>query len=379
MRTIRGKIFTAEKTFKYGEVTLSENLIEKVKLCEQSELNEDEQQQIIIPGLVDIHMHGANGYDGCTCDEEGLRSIADYEKENGVTSFCLATMTLAESSLSSICSRISEQIGRIEGIEGIYLEGPFIAKTKAGAQNPEHVKAPDYAMLERLQKCSDGRIKVITVAPELEGAIDFIKKVTAMGTEMEYNNPTVAIAHTDADAKQTREAFEAGASQVTHLYNAMTPMSHREPGVPGAAADSKDVMVELICDGIHVDPVMVRNTFKLFGADRIILISDSMEATGKPDGEYMLGDMKVIKNGSRAVLKDNADTIAGSVTNLFQCMVNAIKFGIRPEEAIAAATINPAKAIGIYDKVGSIEAGKKANLILLDRGYSHLATIFNQN
>ncbi len=200
-----------------------------------------------------------------------------------------------------------------------------------------------------------------------------------MGTEMEYNNPTVAIAHTDADAKQTREAFEAGASQVTHLYNAMTPMSHREPGVPGAAADSKDVMVELICDGIHVDPVMVRNTFKLFGADRIILISDSMEATGKPDGEYMLGDMKVIKNGSRAVLKDNADIIAGSVTNLFQCMVNAIKFGIRPEEAIAAATINPAKAIGIYDKVGSIEAGKKANLILLDRGYSRLATIFNQN
>ncbi len=228
---------------------------------------------------------------------------------------------------------------------------------------------PDFSFFEELQEAEDGAIKVATVAPEKRGAIEFISKVAGKGTR-------VSLAHTSATDAETKKAFDAGAKQVTHLYNAMPTMSHREPGVVGAAADHDEVMVELICDGIHVDPVMVRNTFRLFGEDRIILISDSMEATGMPDGEYMLGDQAVIKNGSKATLKDG--TIAGSVTNLYQCMLNAIAFGIKPEIAIEAATKNPAKAIGVYDQIGSIEAGKEAHLLLTDSEFNLIDVIMNE-
>lgn len=383
MRKIRGKIFTSKNIFEYGEVTVEGKVISEVKLCNKDDLTKEEQEQRIIPGLVDIHMHGACGRDVCSCDDEGLRNIAEYERQNGVTSICLATMTLDEKTLIDICKKHSLYIKNINNemlsndffsdIEGIYLEGPFIAEAKAGAQNPEHIRKPDINLYDELQKASGGLIKVVTIAPEVEGAIEFIKHVTGNTTKdksdyQDVEQCIVSIAHTSALAYEVREAFVAGASQVTHLYNAMTQMSHREPGVPGEAADHEKVMVELICDGIHIDPVMVRNTYKLFGASRIILVSDSMEATGMPDGNYILGDQKVIKKGNRATLEDG--TIAGSVTNLYECMRNVISYGIRVEDAVMTATVNPAKQIGIYDKVGSLEAGKIANILIMDNQFN---------
>lgn len=383
MRKIRGKIFTAKNIFEYGEVTVEGKVISEVKLCNKDDLTKEEQEQRIIPGLVDIHMHGACGRDVCSCDDEGLRNIAEYERQNGVTSICLATMTLDEKTLIDICKKRSLYIKNINNemlsndffsdIEGIYLEGPFIAEAKAGAQNPEHIRKPDINLYDELQKASGGLIKVVTIAPEVEGAIEFIKHVAGNTTKdksdyQDVEQCIVSIAHTSALAYEAREAFVAGANQVTHLYNAMTQMSHREPGVPGEAADHEKVMVELICDGIHIDPVMVRNTYKLFGASRIILVSDSMEATGMPDGNYILGDQKVIKKGNRATLEDG--TIAGSVTNLYECMRNVISYGIRVEDAVVTATVNPAKQIGIYDKVGSLEAGKIANILIMDNQFN---------
>lgn len=377
MKTIRGRIFTSNNTFEYGEVIVDGDIITEVNLfldkCDS--LSDEEKATYIIPGLVDIHMHGAVGVDVCRKhSRDELLKVAEYEKSIGITSFCPATMTLGKENLKEICEAIGAccsevNYGAIPEIKGIYLEGPFISELKVGAQNPEHIMPPDFSFFEELQEAADGAIKVATVAPEKRGAIEFISKVAGKGTR-------VSLAHTSATDAETKKAFDAGAKQVTHLYNAMPTMSHREPGVVGAAADHDEVMVELICDGIHVDPVMVRNTFRLFGEDRIILISDSMEATGMPDGEYMLGDQTVIKNGSKATLKDG--TIAGSVTNLYQCMLNAIAFGIKPEIAIEAATKNPAKAIGVYDQIGSIEAGKEAHLLLTDSEFNLIDVIMNE-
>lgn len=373
MKTVRGLIYTAEGTFEYGQISIAGNKIVKVIKCPKESLSDTEQHQIIIPGLIDIHMHGACGKDICSCDSQGLNAIVDYEKKNGITSCCMATMTLDKASLISICNKISAASKENNAIKGIYMEGPFIAKARAGAQNPEHVLAPDYDVYRELQDASNNMIKIITVAPEIPGAPEFIEKLYS-----ENDKCKVSIAHTSASAIETREAILRGAKHITHLYNAMTPMSHRGPGVAGEAADHEEVMVELICDGVHVDPVMIRNTFKLFGANRIILISDSMEATGMADGKYMLGDLPVQKCGNRAVLVGNKDakseigddlqnaTIAGSVTNLFNCMQNAIRYGVRLEDAIMTVTTNPAKEIGIYDQVGSLEAGKRADVLILN-------------
>jgi len=357
VKTLKGNIYTTQRCFRYGQIDIDKGLIVKVDYLEPDALTDDEKAVRIIPGLIDIHMHGAMGHDACNSDMDDLRAIAQYEKSQGVTSVCLASMTLDKGRLLDVCKKLGEASREIAAIKGIYLEGPFISEAKAGAQNPEHIQEADYTLYKELKDASDGMIKVVTVAPEKAGALELIKKVAA-------EKCVVSLAHSAANAREARLAFEAGATQVTHLYNAMNPMTHREPGIVGAAADCEKVNVELICDGVHVDPVMIRNSFRLFGADRIILISDSMEATGMPDGEYMLGDQKVTKNGNRATLGDS--TIAGSVSNLYQCMLNAINYGISIEDAIATVTANPAKAIGIYDELGSIEVGKRADLLVTD-------------
>jgi len=377
MRTIRGRIFDAEGTFKYGEIAVGGNSISGLSFCEGEKLSELEKQRIIIPGLIDIHLHGAKGRDACSCDVTGLEEIASYERSNGITSFCIATMTLDRAELTRICGNISSAVKKDIGIKGIYLEGPFISEYKAGAQNSKYILQPDYELYRELQNASEESVRIVTVAPEIEGALEFIDRVCNEDSG-EEKGCRVSIAHTTATAKETKKAFEAGAKQVTHLYNAMTPMSHREPGVVGAAADSEEVMVELICDGIHVDPIMVRNTFRLFGNKRIILISDSMEATGMPDGDYILGDLPVSKHGRQVTLVEkskNQQTIAGSASNLYQCMVEAIKYGISAEDAIMAATRNPAIAIGINDKVGSIEKGKAADLLILNDRFELVSVI----
>lgn len=310
-----------------------------------------------IPGLIDIHFHGCVGYDFCDGTREAIQAIADYESSCGVTSIAPATMTLGQDELTSIFrNAASYQSDHGAGLVGIYMEGPYLSHAKKGAQNEAYLKIPNIAHFEEMQQLSGGLIKIVAIAPEESGAMEFINTFK--------NDVVISVAHTIADYATATEAFQCGASNVTHLYNAMPPFSHRKPGVIGAALDADHVKVELICDGMHIAPSVVRATFKMFGDDRIILISDSMMATGLEDGEYSLGRQKVFVTGNKATLTDG--TLAGSTTNLMACMKTAVSMGIPLESAVKCASVNPAKQIGIYDEYGSLTPGKYADIVLLN-------------
>lgn len=314
-----------------------------------------------IPGLVDIHFHGCVGHDFCEGTEDAVTAMAEYEGAVGVTGIVPATMTLGEECLFKICRRAGEycqekKIGKRAGFYGINLEGPFISYAKRGAQNEAFIRTPDIEMFDKLQEASGNLIKLVSIAPETDGAMEFIEK--------KRGGTVISLAHTAADYDTAMEAFKRGASHVTHLYNAMNGFTHRSPGLVGAAFDHDTVSVELICDGVHVHPAAVRTAFKILGDDRIIFISDSMMATGLGDGDYSLGGQEVKVTGNLATLKDG--TIAGSVTNLMDCMRTAVlEMGIPIESAVKCAAVNPAKRVGIYKSCGSITPGKLANLVLL--------------
>ena len=354
MTKVKGMVYTKDCVFCPGSIVIEGKEIKEVNICKLEELTAEEQKSYLIPGLVDVHFHGAAGCDFCDGTKEAYQIIEKYENEHGITAICPATMTLPVEELESIVKTAYES--DLKSLVGIHLEGPFISKEKKGAQKEDHIISANTDVLQKLQKEAGGLIKIVSIAPETEGAIDCIEKM--------QENFHFSIAHTMADYEIASNAFKAGADHVTHLYNAMPTSTHREPSVLGAAADCDRAMVELICDGIHVHPAVVRNTFRIFGADRVILISDSMRAAGMEDGNYTLGGQGVIVKGALATLADG--TIAGSVTNLYDCMRMAVSMGICKETAIKAATINPAKSIGIEDTYGSIEVGKKANILFVD-------------
>lgn len=293
-----------------------------------------------IPGLTDIHFHGCMGHDFCDGSHEATEAMAVYEAKNGVTSICPSTMTLDDDTLSGIFSNAATYKNKSGAdLVGINMEGPYLSMAKKGAQNGDYLRKPDAAHFRRMNMLSNGLIKLVSIAPEEEGCMELIKELK--------DEVVLSVAHTTADYDIASEAFQNGASHVTHLYNAMPPFTHRAPGVVGAAFDSGSCHVELICDGVHIHPSVVRATFQLFGDDRVILISDSMMATGMQDGEYSLGGQAVTVRGNLATLADG--TIAGSATNLMKCMTTAVSFGIPLETAVKCAAVNPAKKIGIYD------------------------------
>lgn len=360
-KIINGRVFEKQGHFIEGSVCFFEGRIlsqedyEKLS-CEETVI--DAKGCYVIPGLTDIHFHGCMGSDCCDATEEAFRTMARYELRQGVTSITPATMTVSEETLSAIC-RTARTFESSDGADfcGLYMEGPFISPAKKGAQNGKYVHPADTAMLNRLSDLSGGKIRTVVVAPETEGALDFISE--------NHGRINISIAHTTADYDTAKEAIERGASQLTHLYNAMPPFSHRAPGPIGAAADDSSCMAELICDGIHIHPAVVRTTFKMFGDERIILISDSMRATGMEDGEYDLGGQKVIVRGNLAVLEDG--TIAGSATNLMDCVRTAVKkMDIPLASAVKCAAVNPARAVGIDDDYGTLEPGKYANIVILN-------------
>lgn len=314
----------------------------------------------LIPGLVDVHFHGCAGYDFSDGTKEALDTICAYELQHGITSICPASMTLAKDTLLGICENAYEYAKTHEEgarLCGIHLEGPFISMEKKGAQNPAFIQKPDVQTFHELQEAAHGLVRLITIAPEVEGAENFIRKLA--------NEVHISVGHTTSDYDTASRAFALGADHVTHTYNAMPGFTHRAPGVIGAAFDAEYAMPELICDGIHINPSVVRATFRLFGEERMILISDSMMATGMKDGDYSLGGLPVTVKGNLATLSDG--TIAGSATNLMDCMRTAVKMGIPFETAVRAATYNPAKSIGVDDVCGSIEVGKYGDCVLLSK------------
>lgn len=360
MRIIGGQVFDLKDGFVERDVCTDGELISSVSGDGQV-LNAD--GCYVIPGLVDVHFHGCIGEDFSDATPEGLQRMADYELSQGVTYICPAGMTLPEEQLVKICENAAAHRRKNTGgaeLVGVHLEGPFLSMAKKGAQNADYLHAPDIAMLRRLQTSAEGCVRLVTTAPEEAGALEFIRAAVEAGI-------AVSVGHTVADYDTAKAAFAAGADHVTHLYNGMPPMHHRAPGVIGAAFDSPDVMAELICDGVHIHGAMVRLAFRLFGAERMILISDSLRAAGMPDGRYPFGGQEIEVHGNRATIVGHPETLAGSVTSLMGCLRQAAAFGIPLADAVRAASYNPAKSIRIDDRAGSLEEGKEACIVLLDR------------
>ena len=306
---------------------------------------------------IDIHTHAAIGCDTSDGDEEGVVRMGRYYAKDGVTSWCPTTLTLKEDQLIKAVRsvRAYKRPGDGAKVAGIHLEGPFINREKCGAQNPDNIVLPDVAMFHRINEASDGMVKLITMAPETEGAIEFIKEVSKVCA--------VSVGHTTADYDTAMRAFDAGASHATHLFNAMPPLLHRAPGVIGAAFDA-DANVELITDGYHIHPAVIRMVHQLFG-EKFVMISDSLRCAGMPDGDYELGGQMITVKDSKAVIR-GTDTIAGSSIHLMEGLRRTVSCGVPLEAAVTAATIAPARAIRADKETGSITQGKAADLVLLD-------------
>ncbi len=298
----------------------------------------------VYPGLVDIHSHGCIGID--TMDGVGLEKMSVYQAENGITSWLPTTMTMDYNSIKNVTNR---DITKINGAEilGFHMEGPYINLKYKGAQNEVFIKNPDINEYNTLKN-----IKIITIAPELDGSMEFIKECSAV----------VSLGHTDADYETGVEAFLNGAKCLTHTFNAMPPFHHRNPSVIGAAIEANG-FVQVICDGIHIHQSVITALYRIFGSERMILISDSMRATGMPDGDYEFGGQTI--NVYNKIAKTQDGSIAGSTANLFDCVKKAIEFGIPKDDAFKMASYTPSKLIKQFNK-GEIEIGREADIIAID-------------
>ena len=349
-----------DKSFRFvaTDVTVENGKITHIGKVENTAGQEvvDCTGKYVIPGFVDIHTHGCGGSDACDATIEAMDVMSDTQGKAGVTSFCATSMTVPAEQIERVFTTVKEYMAgpqKRAAVIGINMEGPFFNESKKGAQRADCLKLPDVKFFRELNAKSGNAVKLCDIAPELPGSIEFIKAVK--------DEVVISIAHTAADYAQAMAAIENGASHVTHLFNAMNPFTHRAPGVVGAAADS-NVYAEIICDGIHIDGAVIRAAFKLMD-DRICLISDSMSAAGMPNGEYELGGQKVFVKDKKAILEDG--TIAGSATNLADCMRKAVEFGIPLNTAIKAATYNPARSIGMEKQIGSIDVGLDADILVL--------------
>lgn len=318
----------------------------------------DAQGCYLIPGLIDIHTHAAMGEDASDGEPEGMPKMSRYYAAKGVTSWCPTTMTLKEPELTRAMHVIRDFRRPAYGakVAGVNLEGPFVSYAKRGAQNADNIHVPDAAMFHRLNEASGGIVRLITIAPEEPGGIEAIREIS--------KTCTVSLGHTTADYDTAMAAYDAGARHATHLFNAMPALGHRAPGVIAAASDA-GATVELITDGLHIHPAVVRLTHRLFG-DRLVLISDSLRCAGMPDGDYMLGGQPITMKNGKATLKDS-DTLAGSCIHLYDGLRRAVEFGVPLASAITAATLTPAKAIGRDGEIGSLDPGKCADFVVLDR------------
>ena len=352
-----------ERGFVKTDIKINDERIESVGNCTES--GEDCEGKVILPGFIDIHIHGCNGADCTDGNPRSAGEMSRYLASRGVTSFCPATMTVDEMLLRDSFAFIRETMGNEEGayIHGINMEGPFISQAKKGAQSEKNIRNPDIGLFRELNEICP--VKLVDIAPEMPGADEFIEEAKDICT--------VSAAHTATGYEEAVKAFDKGITHVTHLFNAMTQFGSREPGLVGAAFDYKknEIMCELICDGIHIAPASLRTAFSILG-NRAVVISDAMAASGLPNGVYSLGGQKVIKQGA-ARLPDG--TLAGSATDLFSEFRKLISFGIPFDDILYALTLNPARSIGVDGITGSISEGKNADLIVLDEKMENIKAV----
>lgn len=354
-----GNVFVDGK-FQKLDFRIEENCF--VQLGEQlsGETAVDLAGKKVIPGLFDIHTHGCMGYDFSKANAQQIEVMRRYYQSNGITSVVPTTITAPMEPYSKAMEQIriaaeSNQEG--SRLLGINMEGPFLSKEKKGAHDPRYIIPIEENFFEKLDDLSGNRILIVDLDPNQQGAMEFIKQ---------HKDKVISLAHTEASYETALEAFAAGANHVTHLYNAMNGIHHRKPGIIPAIFDTPDVYAELICDGVHIHPAVMRMTFAAMG-EKLVMISDSMCACGLDDGEYELGGLKVLVQGNLATLTDG--TIAGSVTNVYLGLLNCIHCGIAPEQAILSATLNAAKSVRMEEKLGSIVPGKWADFLVMSPDY----------
>jgi N-acetylglucosamine-6-phosphate deacetylase len=330
---------------------------------------------ILAPGFVDIHIHGAGGQDVMSLGGDSLSAMEDVLVRHGVSSYLPTTVTapidLTLSSLARLADVIERasptgQNGHRARARGIHLEGPFLSHTRRGVHPSENLVRPSVAVFDRLWQAARGHIKVMTIAPELEGALEVISEASRRGV-------AVSLGHSDATLEQTRAAVAAGARHATHTFNAMRPLSHHDPGILGVVLTDTALSADIILDGIHVHPAMVELFVRMKGSEQTVLISDGLSATGMPEGHYRLGSFDIEVRGGRCLA---GQTLAGSVLTLDQGVRNAMKFAnLDFQEAVRTATLNPAKVGGISGQAGILAPGVPADIVVLHPQYEVIQTI----
>jgi N-acetylglucosamine-6-phosphate deacetylase len=330
----------------------------------------------LAPAFLDVHIHGAAGCDVMDATPEALAVVSRFLATHGTGSFLATTVTapldITLRSLSGLARRIQEgRSGNWLGAKplGIHLEGPFLSHAKRGVHPPEHLLAPDIAIFDRLFEAAEGNVRLMTLAPELPGALELAAHATARGVR-------VSVGHSNATAAETKRAIAAGACSATHTFNAMRPLDHREPGILGTVLTTDSLYAELICDGIHVDPSLVPLWWRAKGSKRAILVTDAMSAAGMPDGEYTLGGFAVQVAEGRATAKDSPGVLAGSVLTLDRALKNFVAYtDASVENALPLVTQNPAAMTGFGESAGTLRIGGAADLVALDGNGALVASI----
>jgi N-acetylglucosamine-6-phosphate deacetylase len=325
------------------------------------------------PALFDVHNHGAKGHDVMEATPAALDAIGSFLASRGTGSYLATTVTAPLNttlwSLSGLAKLLERPAvaGQARPI-GIHLEGPFLSHSKRGVQPVEHLLAPDIATFDRFFDAAEGHIRLMTLAPELPGAVELAAHATARGVR-------VSLGHSNATAAETRAAIAAGAVSATHTFNAMRPLDHREPGILGTVLTCDTLFAEMICDGIHTAREMAKLWWRAKGPERAILVTDAMSAAGMPDGEYQLGGFAVQVANGRAMV---GDTLAGSVLTLDRALANFVEFTGAPlEQALRLATVNPAAMTGLGDQAGSVAVGQPASLVAVDRAGKLVGSVVN--
>jgi N-acetylglucosamine-6-phosphate deacetylase len=326
------------------------------------------------PAFFDVHIHGAKGHDVMEASAEALDAMGKFLAQHGTGSFLATTVTAPLDatlrSLSGLAKFLAQPpaAGQARPI-GIHLEGPFISHTRRGVQPPEHLLAPDVVTFDRLFEAAEGHVRLMTLAPELPGAVELTAHATARGVK-------VSLGHSDATAAETCAAIKAGAISATHTFNAMRALDHREPGILGTVLTCDALYAEMICDGIHTAPETVKLWWRAKGTERAILVTDAMSATGMPDGTYQLGDFAVRVANGRAMARG---VLAGSVLTLDRALTNFIKFTGAPlEQALRLLTVNPAAMTGLGNQAGSVAVGMPANLTAVDGTGKLVGSVVNE-
>lgn len=374
MKIINAKIVDKDFNLVTGDIEIDEGKIlqvsDKISYKSDELVLDCEKSFTVVPGFVDVHIHGCVGRDTGDGQRESIEDMANYLISKGVTTFCPTTMTSSIDDIKKnilVVKEYMDKPGEGATVAGVNMEGPFFSKAKKGAQNGSFLLDPNWEVFHKLQEECGNIIKIADIAPEENGGMEFAKKVS--------KDCVVSIAHSNATYDQAIESFENGITHATHLFNGMTGMSHRQPGIVGAIFEDERVTAEMICDGLHIHPSVVKTVFNLMG-DRICVISDALMMAGMEEGTEteMAGQHVSVKNNI-AVL-DNG-TIAGSITNLHDELKNLVSWGIPLEKAVKAMTYTPAKQLKMEKEIGSIEVGKKADLVILDNELNIVAVYHN--